>query len=683
MDQVSNPKSSKYGQYWTTEQIGLLVAPPTERLSRLNSWLSAAGISPSQCVLSLHKDFLTVSLSVQQAESLLKTEFFDFTHASGKSLTRALVYHVPVSVSDDVDFIGGVVRFPPNKEHGIRSMLQRSMSHSEAAPSTAKPLPAGDSPLEGYMLVGDKEFTVNFAPRCANGKPLTAGSLQCPEGLLSTAQVEWSHDKSATFSLAVGMKVGEGFSRCAPVLSWTGVVHTAQLDVISKYGLSTQTIFCSIRVQHVENFRTITNAIVTTYGHGTAPSSALKLSAITPAPWVTPRKLQDHYGIPHDLKNKHPSNGQSVSEFLGQYYSPSDLTRFMNLMGLQDYKVDKLIGPNNPGQPGLEASLDIQYLLGISNNVTTWFWSLGQLHEGQEPFLQWLIDVSNTPKVPYVHSTSYADEEQSLSLEYMTRVNTELAKAGVRGLTLLFSSGDDGVGGYTLRTNTTICEKRGFAPEFPSSSPYVTAVGGTQFSDRYLPICESQVGSLDYTCDGIGEIVSSSSTGSRITSGGGFSINWPRPSYQKDAVDAYLAYSDAHGLTPPQALWNRNGRALPDISGMAHNYLTVIGGDVVPVDGTSASTPLTAAMLTLINDRLLSIRMPTLGFINPLLYQLGAHHPKVFTDIVVGDNACSAFRGICCQYGFHATPGWDATTGFGTINFASLYAIVAGADPWE
>ena len=40
------------------------------------------------------------------------------------------------------------------------------------------------------------------------------------------------------------------------------------------------------------------------------------------------------------------------------------------------------------------------------------------LHEGQEPFLQWMIDVGNTTEVPYLFSVSYGDDEDSLSLEY-------------------------------------------------------------------------------------------------------------------------------------------------------------------------------------------------------------------------------------------------------------------------
>lgn len=263
----------------------------------------------------------------------------------------------------------------------------------------------------------------------------------------------------------------------------------------------------------------------------------------------------------------------------------------------------------------------------------------------------------------------------------MNRVNTELIKAGVRGLTLLFSAGDDGVGGYTMRTNHTICTKRGFAPEFPPASPYVTAVGGTQFSNKYLPICTKPIADLEYPCEGVGEVVSSTSTGAIITSGGGFSINFGRQSYQSKAVNTYLEYMDSLGLAPPQWQWNRNGRGFPDVSGMAHNYIVIIGDQIIPVDGTSASTPVTAAMFALINDRLIALGKPVLGFVNPLLYQLGQEHPEVYTDIVVGDNACSAEHGVCCPAGFHATPGWDAASGLGSLVFDIFYQTVTGTKP--
>lgn len=63
-------------------------------------------------------------------------------------------------------------------------------------------------------------------------------------------------------------------------------------------------------------------------------------------------------------------------------------------------------------------------------------------HESQEPFLQWLLLLSNESALPHVHTVSYGDDEDSLSSVYIHRVNTELMKAAARGLTLLFASGD-------------------------------------------------------------------------------------------------------------------------------------------------------------------------------------------------------------------------------------------------
>ena len=55
-------------------------------------------------------------------------------------------------------------------------------------------------------------------------------------------------------------------------------------------------------------------------------------------------------------------------------------------------------------------------------------------------------------------------------------MNTEFKKQGVRGISILFASGDSGVGGYPDGT----CSK--FVPSFPAGSPYVTAVGGTDLA---------------------------------------------------------------------------------------------------------------------------------------------------------------------------------------------------------
>jgi tripeptidyl-peptidase-1 len=234
----------------------------------------------------------------------------------------------------------------------------------------------------------------------------------------------------------------------------------------------------------------------------------------------------------------------------------------------------------------------------------------------------------------------------------MTRFNTEICKLGLRGLTVMVASGDDGVANYGARTFKRNC---GFNPSFPATSPYVTTVGATQGPE-----------------DGKPEIACSSSTGGLITTGGGFSITFPRPSYQDAAVLGYL--QNGPNL-PPTSMFNAQGRGYPDVAALGHNYQVVIGGKTYIESGTSASSPVFAAMVTLVNGMRFTAGKGPIGFLNPNLYSLGGQSSSVFNDITVGENNCCAGNPgsqVCCQYGFNATTGWDPLTGWGSINFPAF-----------
>jgi kumamolisin len=60
----------------------------------------------------------------------------------------------------------------------------------------------------------------------------------------------------------------------------------------------------------------------------------------------------------------------------------------------------------------------------------------------------------------------------------------------------------------------------------------------------------------------------------------------------------------------------------------------------VAIGGTSASTPLWASLITLANQRAASNGKPTLGFINPMVYKMGAGSTLqgAFHDVTVGGN---------------------------------------------
>ena len=346
---------------------------------------------------------------------------------------------------------------------------------------------------------------------------------------------------------------------------------------------------------------------------------------------VYPTVLRERYNISKTVGN-HPNNSQVVAQFLEQFYNAGDLKEFMRMFGsgfVHQNEISKVVGPDS-GRSGIEASLDTQYIMSTGANISTWFWSTAGRHETQEPFLEWMVAVGNMSEVPYVHSVSYGDVESSLSVTYMKRINVEFMKAGVRGLTILFASGDDGAA----------CKNDKFSPNFPVSSPYVTAVGGTALSNPF-----TISGEYGY------EI-----------SGGGFSNVFLQPSYQTEKVAFYLTKMEN---LPAQKYFNKTGRAYPDISALSNHFWIVNNLIPVPgVAGTSASTPTVAGIISLINDARLTKKMPVMGFLNPFLYK----NSGTMYDVTSGCNeGCLAH-----DKGFCAFQQWDPVTGNGTPNFPAM-----------
>mmetsp|Transcript_33937 Transcript_33937/g.73160 ORF Transcript_33937/g.73160 Transcript_33937/m.73160 type:complete len:414 (-) Transcript_33937:55-1296(-) len=344
---------------------------------------------------------------------------------------------------------------------------------------------------------------------------------------------------------------------------------------------------------------------------------------------VNPALLRKLYSV-GDAKGAQTANSQAVAQFLEQYYAPSDLAQFFtDEMPSEEGQTPKVVGPNKPAQPGIEASLDIEYIMAMGDGVPTDFWYTEgrQPHSSEnEPFLVWLFNVGNASTLPHVFSVSYGDDEKTVDPAYAQRVSLELAKIGSRGVSLLFASGDDGVG-----------SNGAFRPNFPATSPWVTSVGGTILGN------------------GDSESAWSSSSG-------GFSNFFPRPSYQDKAVAGYIA--EAGDKLPPQRDYNATGRGYPDVAAMASGFDIVVGGGHMGVAGTSCASPTFAGVVGLLNDLRLASNKPPLGFLNPLLY---SHLAPALNDITQGQNGYP---------GFQALKGWDPVTGFGTPNYAKLKTAV-------
>ncbi|XP_075858334.1 tripeptidyl-peptidase 1 isoform X2 [Microcebus murinus] len=182
---------------------------------------------------------------------------------------------------------------------------------------------------------------------------------------------------------------------------------------------------------------------------------------------VTPSVIRKRYNLTaQDVGSGTSNNSQACAQFLEQYFHGSDLAEFMRLFGgkfVHQASVARVIGQQGRGRAGIEASLDVQYLMSAGANISTWVYSNAGRHEGQEPFLQWLLLLSNESALPHVHTVSYGDDEDSLSRAYLQRVNTEFMKAAARGLTLLFASGDSGAGCWS------VSGRHQFRPSFPAS----------------------------------------------------------------------------------------------------------------------------------------------------------------------------------------------------------------------
>eukprot|EP01042_Synura_sphagnicola_P036374 gene36374-biopygen3654 len=216
------------------------------------------------------------------------------------------------------------------------------------------------------------------------------------------------------------------------------------------------------------------------------------------------------------------------------------------------------------------------------------------------------------------------------------------------GVTVLVSTGDDGAAGFRYRSSAT--SSCAYDPEFPATSPYVTAVGATMGAEK-----------------GYTEVACQKDMGALITSGGGFSTLFPAFSQQQAAIQSYFQRVS----TQPYRGFNKSGRGIPDVSLAGHSYVVVNAGKLTVNDGTSASTPAVAGMISLINAARRAAGMSPVGWLNPALY---ASQGSFANDITSGNNKCTESR--CCLQGFYAAPGWDPVTGFGSVDFRKLYNLL-------
>ena len=158
-----------------------------------------------------------------------------------------------------------------------------------------------------------------------------------------------------------------------------------------------------------------------------------------------------------------------------------------------------------------------------------------------------------------------------------------------------------------------------------------------------------------------------------ITAGGGFSVIFSLPDYQKGAVQSYLDRVNASNSTQ----YPFGQRAVPDVSAIGAWVNIVLRGNLIPVFGTSISAPVFSSLVSLVNDRRLSLGTNTIQNMNSFVYESSA----AFVDVAFGNNCGAEQASTPCNYYVYARDtcydailGWDPASGVGTPRFPSLLA---------
>lgn len=333
----------------------------------------------------------------------------------------------------------------------------------------------------------------------------------------------------------------------------------------------------------------------------------------------TPPQLASLYDFPQG-----DGSGECVGLIeLGGGYNAADLNAYFASLGVasptvKSVAVDK--GGNHPtgdpNGPDGEVTLDIEIVGAIVPGATIAVYFTPNSDAG-------FIDavsraVHDTTNKPSVISISWGAPESSWTSQSQKAFNSVLQSALALGVTICAASGDSG---------SSDGAGSGDQVDFPASSPYVLACGGTSVSAAGTSISHEVVWN-DGAQGG--------------ASGGGVSRAFAVPTWQ----EGLSASATGGGKTPLR------GRGVPDVAGNASpltGYSVLVDGAQSVVGGTSAVAPLWAALIARIN----AAKGQPVGFINPKLYKA----PGVCNDITQGNNGS-----------FAAAAGWDACTGLGSPN---------------
>ncbi|KAH9915208.1 subtilisin-like protein [Fomitopsis serialis] len=557
--EISHPQSPGYGKHWTPAEVRHTFRPSKEAIDTVLSWLLTSGLGTDRVQVSNSGTWIRANVTVEEAEELLKTEYFIYhgKETGSEVIACSQKYRLPEHVSEYVEL----------KRRGFEKRDQPAPSKLWGGTPSYRPLTSSAAHVNGPLANTVEQLT-------ACGEQITPDCLRL------------------LYNFTDFVPQVPGNNSIAIVEFTPNAYVASDLDMFFAN-------FSPSQVGERPVLVSIDGGVVQT----------------------TTESLDDNVESDLDLQ-----------------YAMALVGPTQNVTLLQTGDMVEGASPNDV-LDGIDASY-CTYEGGDDPESDPVYPDPDGGYQGHD---------CGTASLPNVLSFSYSSAEAFFTPAYMERMCNEFAKLGLMGVTVLWSTGDNGVAtedGTCLNSSGDLGVSSGytiFSPSFPATCPYVTSVGATQINTS-SPRMESAAYQPGY-----------------LSSGGGFSNTFALPSYQQTAVQDYLT-----NYPPPysSSLFNSSGRAYPDLSANGVRYTVAADGTWLSVYGTSASTPVIAAFLTAINDARIAAGKSTIGFINPTIYS--SSFQAAFNDIINGSNPG------CDTNGFYAEPGWDPVTGIGTPNVAML-----------
>ncbi|MDR3606347.1 MAG: S53 family peptidase [Oligoflexia bacterium] len=340
-----------------------------------------------------------------------------------------------------------------------------------------------------------------------------------------------------------------------------------------------------------------------------------------------PADLRGAYNVPQSGGGA----GQTLAVFELDGYDASDVQAYEKAFGIPNIPLQNVFVDGSTGAASgasAEVTLDIELIAALAPNATKILVYEGP--NGDQGILDTYARIANDNLATSI-STSWGSSEGGNTSAFMQSENTIFMQMAAQGQTLFAAAGD--AGAYDDGSSLGIDD--------PGSQPYAVAVGGTKLSTNGSQAWQS-------------ETTWNSGSASSGAGGGGVSTTWPIPSWQKASITAA-----AHGSTTM--------RNTPDVSlhsDESTGYAIYWQGSWSDWGGTSCAAPLWAGFTALVNEQRISRGLPTVGYLNPMLYALaqGGSYGNDFHD--VKDGSTNLY--------YPAVAGYDNATGLGSFNGTSL-----------